>query len=278
MYFHGLAVVLASTLAAEPASDGVRELGAGTPSRGLELRLKPIAAQVLSADTEHAGSGLAVLYRPSEGFAVGLSGTYHWLSQGKGQSKDELLHYDVMPSSPMLSQWVAMATTEMTAARGELDFGSLGPFALALGITGGVGAVSTRHMLKPASDTTGPASFGDTGFQLAGSAGLLASVNLGRHFAVQVGLDLLVYGNRASTVNGCSAADLSAMDVTLRAGAALSETAVGRGCNRSSFDGVDPVTGRNRSEDVPLAKNLVLNPSSEIVRQTNLWLGVSWTF
>jgi hypothetical protein len=265
-------------LAAEPAPGGQVAAEASAPSRGVELRLKPIVAQVLSADTEHAGSGLAVLYRPSEGFAVGLSGTYHWLLQRKGQSIDELLHHDVNISYPGFAQWVALLTTEMTPLRGELVIESLGPFGLAVGITGGVGAVSTRKMLMPESPTTGPASFGDTGLQLAGSAGVLARVRFGKHVAVQLGFDLLVYSSRTTTVNGCTATDLVAMDGVLRAGLPFSGIAVSRGCNLASFDGVDPGTGRNRSEDVPLGKNSVVNPSSELIRHANLSLGVSWTF
>jgi hypothetical protein len=211
MLTHGFTAVLALALAADPTPT----LEAVAPSRGVELRLKPIVAQVLSAEVEQAGSGLALLYRPREGFAIGLSGTYHWLSRRPAQPTDGLPGPALDLPTPTLTQWAALVTTEMTAARGE----------------------------------------------------------------VQVGFDFLVAsGSRPSTVNGCTAGDLDTMDRTARAGGLVSDVAVSGGCNVVSFSGVDAATGRNRGEDVSVAKNLVLNPSNELVRHANLSLGVSWTF
>ena len=70
------------------------------------VRLAPL--QLVEADTEHAGTGLAVLYSPSEGFAVGLSGTYNWVSQRKAQPTDGMPQREEQLWSPVLSQWVAM--------------------------------------------------------------------------------------------------------------------------------------------------------------------------
>ncbi|MHB8873329.1 MAG: hypothetical protein ACYC8T_06550 [Myxococcaceae bacterium] len=240
--------------------------------------MNPLVAQVGTIRSEHFASSLGVLWSPREGIAVGLTGRYYWVSRPSPDINTLPMHWDVLPDTVLLSTWAALASSELTPIRGEFMALGAGPLELALSLNGGLGVIGTRHQLKAPSDQTGPATYGDTGVHFAGAIGAGLTATLWRGLALHLAFDVLLYSNRSSTVNGCNGTDLDLMDRTQRGGGSLEGIAVSSGCNLASFSGTDSATGLHRGNDVPLARNLVISPSAEWVKQTTLSLGASWAF
>jgi outer membrane beta-barrel protein len=135
-------------------------------------------------------------------------------------------------------------------------------------LNGGAGLAGTRHQLR----TQG--SFGDTGNRFMGSVGGGFRVQIGDRFAVRLEVRDLIYTARVDTVNGCSAADIGAMS----AARSPDEAQVSSGCRVQRFTGIDPKTGENRRDDLPLALNLVSSPSSDVLNNVSFYAGFSYVF
>ena len=103
-----------------------------------------------------------------------------------------------------------------------------------------------------------------------------------RFVALRLELTDRFFASRVTTVNGCTAADLQAMDLDLRSGGA-GAVSPSANCDAASF-GVNPTTGRftltgGRSADIALASNLVKPPyQSSVVHQPSVSLGLSVQF
>jgi hypothetical protein len=151
-------------------------------------------------------------------------------------------------------------------------------------INGGAGAGSTRLQLKPFNDCSNSQStcfpdptYGDMGWRFMAEIGGGFRVQLGKWVAIRIELRDLLYSARVDSVNGCSAADLKAMDTVLTAGQPVNKANVSGGCDITRFEGSDS-NGRARSLDVPLAYGLVKTPSSDVLNNVGVYLGVSGNF
>jgi hypothetical protein len=93
-----------------------------------------------------------------------------------------------------------------------------------------------------------------------------------------------VYTARVDSVNGCRGDDLKTLDAAIRTGRPLDSVPVAPGCQVSRFEGVetygdeDASNDRKRSDDLPLAYALVKTPTSDVLNNLGVYLGVSFTF
>jgi outer membrane beta-barrel protein len=256
-----------------------------TDSGRHELALYPATAQVNGKFTQHYGSALSYTYHLSENLGLQLAPLYNW-SASESDFNLELVQkvrQQGQPASTLLLDWGLMGGVEVTPLYGKFAFydSFLGQFAVVL--SGGAGLGQTRHLLKPPTvDETGktiPATYGDTGQRFIGSVGGGVRVQLGKRFAARIELRDLVYTARVDQVNGCNAADLNAMFEVYDAGSSsLAGVPVRSSCRVSSFQGVDPRTGEDRVNDVPRARDLVLQPSSDALNNLGIYAGFSVLF
>jgi len=111
-----------------------------------------------------------------------------------------------------------------------------------------------------------------------GSLGAGFRLQLGERFAFRLEVRDVVYTARMERVNGCNVDDLRAMDMKIRSGQDPSTATVGATCNVDTFTGTIENTDIKRSNDVPLALNLVRIPSSDVLNNIGLYLGISFLF
>lgn len=242
-----------------------------------EFVLYPGAIQVNGKFTQHFGSAASYVYHLHENFALQVMGQYNWYSRESGFNQEliDKVREEAQAATSLLLVWALQAGVEVTPIYGKFAFleGSLAHFSLVISAGAGIG--STRHQLHP-ENAAGPATFGDTGMRFVGSVGVGFRVQFGARFALRLEVRDLAYTARVDRVNGCNAADLTAMNSQIQQGQPVTSAQVSSGCSLSSFSGVK--NGYNRSDDVPLALNLVSTPSSDVLNNLGLYAGASILF
>jgi hypothetical protein len=123
-----------------------------------------------------------------------------------------------------------------------------------------------------------PARFGDTGMKFLGSVGGGFRVQFGDSYAVRMEVRDLVYTARVDKVDGCSLADFEAMERARSAGEPFETQGLTSGCKYEKFDGVDPKTKKNYREDIILGRDLVAEPSSDVLNNVSFYAGFSILF
>ena len=254
-----------------------------------ELVLYPVAPQLNGVFTQHVGSAATYVYHLAEHLGIEVSAQYNWYNDDSAFNRELLtkLREEAPPATSLLLQWGAHAGLEVAPVYGKLAFadGLLGQFALVF--SAGAGAGSTRHQLRPEvsrCDADGchrlPPTYGDTGLKLLGSLGGGARLQVGQRFAFRLELRSLLYTARVDRVNGCSFEELSAMnDVLQGADKTLAgRVTVDRACRLERFEGNDPRTGEPRWLDVPLARGLLEQPSSDVLNNLSLYAGFAVLF
>ncbi len=250
-----------------------------------EIVLYPATIQVNGKFTQHFGTMGSLVYHLQENFALQVTGGYNWYNVESSFNGElvEKFNREAQAATSLLWTWGALAGVEVTPLYGKFALfeGTLAHFSFV--INGGLGAGGTRHQLKPesvrASDgAISPASYGDTGVKFMGSLGAGFRLQLGDHFAFRLEVRDVVYSARMEQVNGCNAADLVAMDAKITGGQSADTAMVGGNCQVDKFVGTDADTGYERKRDVSLAKFLVLNPTSDVLNNVGLYLGVSFLF
>jgi outer membrane beta-barrel protein len=239
----------------------------------LELVLFPVAPQINGRFTQHHGSAAELVFHLQERFALTAFGQYNWYAH-ESSFNEELVnkvHEEAQSASSLLLRWGALGGVEVAPLYGKFAFyNQLVRFSVIL--TAGAGVGSTRHQLKP-SNAAGPATYAETGARFLGDLGAGVRFQVGERFALRLGLRDLVYTARVDRVNGCSLGDLNALNDQRVAGAPLSGASVGAGCEVSSFEGTNG--SRSRGDDVPLAINVVDQPSSAVLNELGVYLGFS---
>ena len=233
--------------------------------------------------TQHFGIGGAYVFHLQENFGFQLSGYYNYVAEESGFNAELIakVRSEAQAATSLLNVWGVLFGTEVTPVYGKFALfeNNLAHFSIVL--NGGVGLGGTRHQLKP-NNSAGPATYGDTGLRFLAEIGGGFRLQLGRRFAVRLEVRDVIYTARVDNVNGCTGGDLRALDNELRAGG-NNMVNVSAGCKVESF-GVDPSTnkfkkGDVRSNDVPLANNLVKPPiSSDVLNNLGLYLGFSVLF
>lgn len=250
-----------------------------------ELILFPVAMQVNGKFTQHFGTFGSFVWHLQENFGLQITGGYNWYNAESGFNAElvEKVRAEAQAATSLLWTWGVMGGVEVTPLYAKFAFfeGTLATFSIV--INGGAGVGGTRHQLKPesvASDgtTVSPATYGDTGARFMGSLGAGFRLQLGQRFAFRLEVRDVVYTAKVDSVNGCNSMDLKAMDDKIRGGQPIESAVVGGSCNVQSFTGTDPDTGYKRSNDVPLALNLVRLPSSDVLNNVGLYIGASFLF
>ncbi|MEW6431927.1 MAG: outer membrane beta-barrel domain-containing protein [Myxococcota bacterium] len=249
-----------------------------------ELVLFPVALQANGKFTQHFGTFGSFVWHLQENFGLQITGGYNWYNAESGFNAElvEKVRAEAQAATSLLWTWGVMGGVEVTPLYAKFAWfeGTLAHFSIVL--NGGAGLGGTRHQLKPesvkADGSVSPATFGDTGARFMGSLGAGFRLQLGKHFAFRLEVRDVVYTAKVDSVNGCNVDDLRAMDAKLRMGQPVESAVVGGGCNVTSFTGTVEGTDYKRSNDVPLALNLVRLPSSDVLNNVGLYIGASFLF
>lgn len=253
-----------------------------------EFTLYPVAVQVNGKFTNHAGSAMHYTYHLQENFALQVTGQYNWYSNESGFNLEliDKVREQAQAASSLLLVWGAQAGVEVTPLYGKFAFydDKLAQFSLV--ISGGAGFGGTRHLIRPevanqvgGETFTVPARFGSAGNKFLGSVGGGFRLQFGDAYAVRLEVKDLVYTARVDRVDGCNLADFEAMEAARASGAPTFEgLGLSGGCQYKKFDGVDPKTKKNLREDIILGRDLVAEPSSDVLNNVSFYAGFSILF
>ncbi|RKG66522.1 outer membrane beta-barrel domain-containing protein [Corallococcus sp. CA054B] len=252
-----------------------------------ELVLYPAAVQVNGKFTNHVGTALNYVYHLQENFALQVGGQYNWYSDESDFNLEliDKVREQAQAASSLLLQWGAYAGVEVTPLYGKFAFfnNSLAQFSVVL--SGGAGLGKTRHLIRPevANEVDGqtyqvPARFGDTGNKFLGEVGGGFRVQFGEHYALRLEVRDLIYTARVDKVDGCNLADFEALEAARAANQPFEGLNLSGSCKVSKFDGVDPKTKKNYREDIILGRDLVAEPSSDVLNNVSFYAGFSVLF
>jgi outer membrane beta-barrel protein len=252
-----------------------------------ELVLYPAAVQVNGKFTNHVGTALTYVYHLQENFALQVGGQYNWYSDESDFNLEliDKVREQAQAASSLLLQWGAHAGVEVTPLYGKFAFfnNSLAQFSVVL--SGGAGIGKTRHLIRPevANEVEGqtyqvPARFGDTGNKFLGEVGGGFRVQFGEHYALRLEVRDLIYTARVDKVDGCNLADFEALEAARAANQPFEGLNLSGSCQVSKFDGVDPKTKKNYREDIILGRDLVAEPSSDVLNNVSFYAGFSVLF
>jgi outer membrane beta-barrel protein len=252
-----------------------------------ELTLYPVVGQVNGRFTEHAGSALHYVYHLQENFGLQLSTQYNWYSNESVFNLEliDKVREQAQAASALLLVWGAQAGVEVTPLYGKFAFYDNHLLQFSLVINGGAGIGSTRVLVRPevsnqvdGENFTVPARFADTGTKFLGSVGGGFRVQFGDSMALRLEVRDLVYTARVDRVDGCNLQDFQKLEDARGSGRPFSELGLTGSCQFQKFDGVDPKTRKNYREDIVLGKDLVGNPSSDVLNNLSFYGGFSLLF
>lgn len=252
-----------------------------------ELVLFPATVQVNGKYTNHAGTALQYVYHLQENFAFQVTGQYNWYSNESNFNLEliDKVREQAQTASSLLLVWGAQAGVEVTPLYGKFAFlnDSLAQFSVVL--SGGAGVGSTRHLIRPevANEVDGqsftvPARFGDTGTKFLGSVGGGFRLQFGENYALRMEVRDVIYTARVDKVDGCNLADFEAMEAARANNQDFSTLQLSGSCQYAKFDGVDPKTKKNYREDIILGRDLVAEPSSDVLNNISFYAGFSILF
>jgi outer membrane beta-barrel protein len=252
-----------------------------------EFALYPVTVQVNGKFTNHAGSALHYTYHLQENFALQVSTLYNWHSNESRFNLEliDKVREQAQAASSLLLTWGAQAGVEVTPLYGKFAFydDHLAQFSLVF--TGGAGLGGTRHLIRPevANQVDGetfnvPARFGDTGTRFLGSVGGGFRVQFGDSYAMRLEVRDLVYTARVDRVDGCNLADFEKLEAARAGNQPFADLQLSGGCQFQKFDGVDPETKKNYREDIILGRDLVAEPSSDVLNNISFYAGFSILF
>lgn len=252
-----------------------------------EFTLYPAVPQVNGRFTQHAGSALGYTYHLQENFALQLTGQYNWYSNESDFNLEliDKVREQAQAASALLLRWGAQAGVEVTPLYGKFAFYDNHLLQFSLVLNGGAGVGATRVLIRPdvnnqvdGQTTLVPARFGDTGQKFVGSVGGGFRVQFGDSLALRLEVRDVVYTARVDRVDGCSLQDFGLLEEARGAGQDFAGLPLSGACQSQKFDGVDPKTNKNYREDIILGKDLVGNPSSDVLNTVGFYAGFSYLF
>jgi outer membrane beta-barrel protein len=252
-----------------------------------ELTLYPMVGQVNGRFTEHAGTAFHYTYHLQENFGLQFSSIYNWYSNESAFNLEliDKVREQAQAASALLLVWGAQAGVEVTPLYGKFAFYDNHLLQFSLVLSGGAGIGSTRVLIRPdvineveGQQRTVPARFGDTGSKFLGSVGGGFRVQFGDSMALRLEMRNLVYTARVDSVDGCNLSDFQKLEDGRGSGTDFSQLGLSGSCQYGKFDGVDPKTKKNYREDIVLGKDLVGNPSSDVLNNLNFYAGFSFLF
>ncbi|HEX8698109.1 MAG TPA: outer membrane beta-barrel domain-containing protein [Myxococcaceae bacterium] len=252
-----------------------------------EFSLYPVAVQVNGKFTKHTGTALHYTYHLQENFALQVLGQYNWYSNESGFNLEliDKVREQAQAASSLLLVWGAQAGVEVTPLYGKFAFydNQLAQFSLV--ISGGAGFGSTRHLIRPAvnNQVDGetyrvPARFGSAGNKFLGSVGGGFRLQFGDSYALRLEVKDIVYTARVDRVDGCNLADFEKMEAARASDDPFAGLGLSGSCQYKKFDGVDPETKKNLREDIILGRDLVAEPTSDVLNNVSFYAGFSILF
>ncbi|WP_408890159.1 outer membrane beta-barrel domain-containing protein [Myxococcus faecalis] len=253
-----------------------------------ELALYPAVVQVNGKYTNHAGTALQYIYHLQENFGLQVTGQYNWHTNESGFNLEliDKVREQAQAASSLLLVWGAQAGVEVTPLYGKFAFldNKLAQFSLVF--SGGAGIGSTRHLIRPAmsNEVDGqrydvPARFGDTGTKFLGSVGGGFRLQFGESYALRLEVRDLIYTARVDRVDGCNLADFDKMEAAARdPSQSFAALQLSSSCDYQRFDGVDRKTKKNYRDDIILGRDLVAEPSSDVLNNISFYAGFSFLF
>ncbi|MDY7232984.1 outer membrane beta-barrel domain-containing protein [Hyalangium rubrum] len=252
-----------------------------------EFSLYPVTVQMNGRFTNHTGTALNYTYHLQENFALQVGGQYNWYSNESDFNLEliDKVREQAQAASSLLLVWGAQAGVEVTPLYGKFAFydDQLAQFSLV--ITGGAGFGGARHLIRPEVDNQVdgetfrvPARFGDAGTKFLGSVGGGFRLQFGDSYAIRLEVKDLVYTARVDRVDGCNLADFEKMEAARASDSPFADLGLSGGCQFQKFDGVDPKTKKNYREDIILGRDLVAEPSSDVLNNVSFYAGFSVLF
>jgi hypothetical protein len=216
-----------------------------------------------------------------------VSTLYNWYSNESRFNLEliDKVREQAQAASSLLLTWGAQAGVEVTPLYGKFAFydDHLAQFSLVF--SGGAGLGGTRHLIRPevANQVDGetfnvPARFGDTGTRFLGSVGAGFRVQFGDSYAMRLEVRDLVYTARVDRVDGCNLADFEKLEAARAGNQPFADLQLSGSCQYQKFDGVDPDTKKNYREDIILGRDLVAEPSSDVLNNVSFYAGFSVLF
>jgi outer membrane beta-barrel protein len=250
-----------------------------------ELALYPAVVQLNGRFTEHAGTALHYTWHVRERLGLQLSTQYNWYSNESAFNLEliDKVREQARTASSLLLQWAVQGGVEATPLYGKFAFYDdlLAQFSVV--ISGGAGFGSTRALVRPevmhqvdGGNFLVPARFGDTGYKFVGSVGGGVRVQIGQAFALRLEVRDLVYTARVDRVDGCNLADFNLLEQARSNNQPFATLPLSSTCRYQRFDGVDPQSRKNYREDIVLGRDLVREPSSDVLNNVSFFAGFSF--
>ena len=232
------------------------------------------SAQVNPKFTHHAGISAELAYHLRENLAAQLGVWYFPVSSQSSLSEELLIKAREAPETAeaFLLRGAALAGLELMPIYGKLDVFDGKILRLGVYLNGGVGVAKTRLQLRPSSDPTTGATFGDTGYRPIGSLGLGLRVFLSERITVRLELRDFAYSGYVSRVNGCNLDDVTRIEAAEAAGKTAS--GLSGGCNERAFG----TPGTQAQLNAGAAKDLLARPSADVINNLAFQGGLSWLF
>lgn len=250
-----------------------------------ELALYPAVVQLNGRFSEHLGTALHYTWHMRERFGLQLLTQYNWYSNESAFNLEliDKVREQARTASSLLLLWAVQGGVEATPLYGKFAFYDdlLAQFSVVL--SGGIGLGSTRALVRPevvhqvdGGSFLVPARFGDTGYQLAGSVGGGVRVQIGQAFALRLEVRDLMYSARVDRVDGCNLADFNLLEEARANSQPFATLPLSSSCRYERFDGVDPQSRKNYREDIVLGRDLVREPSSDVLHNVSFFAGFSF--
>jgi len=231
-------------------------------------------AQVNPKFTQHAGISAELAYHLRENLAAQLGVWYFPVSAQSSLAEELLTKGRVAPESAeaFLLRSAAVLGMEFMPIYGKLDVFDGKILRLGVYLNGGLGAAKTRLQLRPSSDPTTGATFGDTGYRPIASLGIGLRVFLSEQLTVRLEVRDFAYSGYVSRVNGCSHEDVTRIEAAEAAGQTAS--GLSPGCDERAFG----APGAQAQLNAGAAKDLLARPSADVINNIAFQGGVSWLF
>jgi len=232
------------------------------------------SAQVNPKFTQHAGLSAELAYHLRENLAAQLGVWYFPVSAQSSLSEELLTKAREAPETAeaFLLRGAALAGLELMPIYGKLDVFDGKILRLGIYLNGGLGVAKTRLQLRPSSDPTTGATFGDTGYRPIASLGIGLRVFLSERITVRLELRDFAYSGYVSRVNGCNLDDVTRIEAAEGAGQAA--TGLSGGCNERAFG----APGTQAQLNAGAAKDLLARPSADVINNLAFQGGLSWLF
>jgi hypothetical protein len=185
-----------------------------TAAHKFELTLYPLMIQLNSKFVNTDGIGLAASYAIQENFDLQILAFWNYVGQWTSITP-ELLVNKTRPqvSDQMILQGGAVASFEVAPIYGKFSFydKSLVQWRFVIGAGAGIGQTAVQ-LTGPTPGNDLPKVFGSTGLRFLGDIEAGFRLLIGERFAVRLEVRDFLLTTQVSTIDGCNAADIAAIN------------------------------------------------------------------